>query len=118
RGALVARFGDAILDGGEIDRKRLAAIVFADKSELAYLESLSHPWIGRRLDEEARHAREGGVPLLVVDAALLLEAGWQGVCDRLVFVDAPPDVRLARLTGKRGWSVEDAQRREAAQLPL
>jgi dephospho-CoA kinase len=118
RDALVARFGDSILDRGEIDRRRLAAVVFADKSDLAYLESLSHPWIRRRLEEEARRARDERIPLLVIDAAVLLEAGWEGVCDRLVFVDAPPEVRLGRLKRDRGWSEEDAQRREAAQLPL
>lgn len=118
RDALVARYGDSIIQNGEIDRKRLAAIVFADKSDLAYLESLTHPWIRHRFDDEARRAREERVPLLVIDAALLLEAGWQGVCDRLVFVDAPPEVRLERVKSKRGWSAEDAQRREAAQLPL
>jgi dephospho-CoA kinase len=118
RDALVARYGDSILQNGEIDRKRLAAIVFADKSDLAYLESLSHPYIRRRLDEEARLARLERLSLLIIDAALLLEAGWRSVCDRLVFVDAPPEVRLERLRSKRGWSVEDAQRREAAQLPL
>jgi dephospho-CoA kinase len=118
RDALVSRFGDSLLQNGEIDRKRLAAIVFADKSDLAYLESLSHPWIRRRFEAEARQAHEERVPLLAIDAALLLEAGWEGVCDRLVFVDAPPEIRLGRVKNTRGWSVEDAQRREAAQLPL
>ena len=101
-----------------IDRKRLAAIVFANKSDIAYLESLSHPYIRRRLEDEARRAAEEHSPLLVIDAALLLEAGWDGVCDKLLFVDASPEVRLERLTSKRGWSVEDAQLREAVQLPL
>jgi dephospho-CoA kinase len=118
RDALVSRLGDSILRDGEIDRRRLAAMVFANKDHLAYLESLVHPWIRHRLDEEAKRAREERVPLLVIDAALLLEAGWRGVCDRLVFVDAPPEVRLERVKRDRGWSAEDARRREAAQLPL
>jgi dephospho-CoA kinase len=118
RDALVARFGDSILDNGEIDRRRLAALVFANKDHLAYLESLVHPCIRHRLDEEVRRSREERVPLLVIDAALLLEAGWAGVCDHLVFVDAPPEVRMERIRDKRGWSAEETQRREAAQLPL
>jgi dephospho-CoA kinase len=118
RNPLVAWFGDSILQDGEIDRKRLAAIVFADKGKLGYLESLSHPWIHRRLEEEARRAWEEHCPLLVIDAALLLEAGWRGVCDKLVFIDAPPEVREERVKTTRGWSAEDAQKREAAQLPL
>jgi dephospho-CoA kinase len=118
RDALVARFGESILADGEIDRKRLAAVVFSNKDDLAHLESLTHPFIRRRLDEEVRRARDESVPLLVIDAALLLEAGWADVCDRLVFVDAPPESRLERVRSKRGWTAQEMQKREAAQLAL
>ncbi len=118
RDALVARFGESILEKGEVDRRRLAAIVFANKDDLAYLESLTHPWIRRRLDEEVRRSREESVPLLMIDVPLLLEAGWADVCDRLVFVDASPEVRLERVRTSRGWSADDLRKREMSQLPL
>ena len=56
--------------------------------------------------------------LVVLDAAILLEAGWNTLCDRIFFVDAPRDQRVARLLESRGWTEEMLQAREAAQWPL
>ena len=95
------RWGAAIFDAtGHIDRKRLAAIVFAGPPEgpreRRYLEQLTHPAIGARLHEQAAHLADTGYPAAVLDAALLLEAGWDAMCDLVVFVDTPPATRLAR----------------------
>ena len=54
---------------------------------------------------------------MVLDAALLLEAGWDKLCERLAFVEAPPEVRLARATA-RGWTAAEFAAREAAQESL
>src|SRR5262245_27934237 len=120
REQVVARWGAQLLDpDGQINRKRLAAIVFADPAELKALEALVHPRVRQSIHEAVERARrDPEVSLVVVDAAILLEAGWHDLCDRLVYVDAPPEVRRARVTGKRGWSAEDLQRRESAQLAL
>jgi dephospho-CoA kinase len=117
---VVQRWGPGVLDDqGDIDRRRLAARVFADPAERKALEALTWPWIGRRLREQVEAARaDPAVKLVLLDAAVLLEAGWDGVCHRLVYVDAPPDVRLRRLAEQRGWSAEELAAREAAQLPL
>lgn len=101
-----------------IDRRKLAAIVFQQDGARRELEALTHPHIRRRAEEEVARARREQAPLVVVDAAVLLEAGWHTVCDKLVYVEAPPEVRLARVTGKRGWSRADWEAREQAQLPL
>jgi dephospho-CoA kinase len=53
----------------------------------------------------------------VIDAALLFEAGWDKLCDKIIYVDAPRDLRLERAVA-RGWSAEQFAAREAAQLPL
>jgi dephospho-CoA kinase len=117
---VVARWGEAVLDAdGEIDRKRLAAIVFADANERKALEAMTHPFIGRRIREEIAKARSAAeVRLIVLDAAVMLEAGWHGVCDRVVFVNAPRESRLRRLTEKRGWSAQEAEKRELAQMSV
>jgi dephospho-CoA kinase len=120
RDRIVARWGPGVLDGsGEIDRRRVAAIVFADPAELKALERMTHPWIKERIRAEAvAAAADPSVQLVVLDAAVMLEAGWEGVCDRLVFVDAPRERRLGRVAGQRGWSAADLEARERAQLPL
>jgi dephospho-CoA kinase len=120
RARIVGRWGPGVVgDRGEVVRRRLAEIVFADPGELKALEAIVHPYIGRRLREEVERLRaDPAVPLVVVDAAVMLEAGWDGVCDRLVFVDAPAELRRRRVAERRGWSAAELAAREAAQLPL
>lgn len=116
------RWGATIFDvAGRIDRKRLAALVFAPPPdgprERKYLEQLTHPAIAARLSQQAQVLAAAGCPAAVLDAPLLLEAGWDRICDTLVFVDAPRAVRLARAQ-QRGWSQRDFDAREAAQESL
>jgi dephospho-CoA kinase len=120
RGRVVARWGrDVLGEDGEVRRRRLAEVVFADEGERRALEAILHPWIRRRIVEAAADAlADPAVRLVVLDAAVMLEAGWEGVCDRLVYIDAPREVRLRRLAGQRGWTAEEAAARERAQLPL
>jgi dephospho-CoA kinase len=106
---------------GRIDRHGLARVVFADPPdgprERKYLEQLTHPEIGRRLSQEAERLKNSGSAVAVLDAPLLLEAGWDAFCDRLVFVDAPQGLRLARAL-ERGWTEEDFAAREGVQESL
>jgi dephospho-CoA kinase len=120
RAQVVARWGPQIVDEhGEIRRRQLGSIVFADAGERRALEAMVHPWIKRRIAEEVAAARaDPAVRLVVLDAAVMLEAGWDGVCDRLVFVDAPREVRLRRVAGQRGWATAELEERERSQLPL
>jgi len=59
----------------------------------------------------------GCAPAVVLDVAILLEAGWDNLCDLVVFVDASQPVRLHRVARGRGWTAEVLQAREAAQWP-
>ena len=120
RARVASRWGQGVLDGqGEIDRRRLAAIVFADSAELKALEAITHPWIRRRIRDEIEAARaDARVPLIVLDAAIMLEAGWNDVCDRLIYIDAPREMRLERVARQRGWTEKEVAAREQAQLPL
>ena len=78
-----------------------------------------HPWIKERIRDEVDAARaDATVRLIVLDAAVMLEAGWHDVCDRLVFIEAPREARLRRVAEQRGWTAQEVEAREAAQLPL
>jgi dephospho-CoA kinase len=114
------RFGPEIIsaDGG-IDRGALGRIVFADPSARRDLEAIVHPPMFEEFGRRIAEARDRGeAPLIVLDAAILLESGWDRACDAVVFVDAPREVRLDRVRRGRGWSDEVLTRREAAQWPL
>ena len=120
------RWGAAVFGpDGHIDRSRLARIVFATppdgKRERKFLEDLTHPEIGRRLLAQATALKSAPSPppppLLVLDAALILEAGWDKLCNYFAFVDVPRETRLARAF-QRGWTEADFSAREAAQESL
>lgn len=120
RERIVQRWGRHLLDGnGELKRRALAAVVFADDDERRALEAIVHPWIRRRIREETAGAQaDAEARLIVLDAAIMLEAGWNDVCDHLVYIDAPRSLRLARLAGQRGWTAAEVEAREKAQMPL
>src|SRR5205823_9769290 len=96
------RWGDSVLDAdGEIDRAAVAAIVFADPAELAWLEGVLHPRV-RRAHEEwlaALRAQPDPPELVVVEIPLLYETGGESHYDKVVAVTAPPEVRAARRDG-------------------
>jgi dephospho-CoA kinase len=117
---LIERWGNGVLDAaGKADRKKIGRMVFSDVDELQALEALVFPYIeGRILEEIARGRRLEGVKYIILDAAIMIETGWHRHCDKLLFVDAPRDVRLARLKATRGWTEEELKRRERVQLPL
>lgn len=121
RDELVQRFGPSIIEGAKVSRPAIAERVFAPTPEaaddLAYLEQLTHPRIRQRIEEEIRRLPDDSVPAAVVDAALLIESGWNAVCTVVLFVDAPEDVRRQRALS-RGWSVEEFARRQAAQMSI
>ena len=119
---IVERWGRDILDEkGEIQRRKLAGIVFADGTgkERTALEAMVHPWIKSRMHHEVTELKSRpDVRLIVVDAAIMLEAGWNEVCDELIFIDVPRAVRLERIRQQRDWSEKEVEAREQAQLPL
>ncbi len=117
--AIVDRWGTEILDHSHVDRQRLAQIVFAPgldgERQLQFLEQLMHPEIGRKIQAQLRHLRSNrNVPAVVLDAPVMFKVGWDKFCDRIVFVDAPLEVRLQRAR-KRGWPDGELERREARQ---
>lgn len=118
REQLVKWWGPAALDAtGRVDRKRVAEIVFADPAQRTRLEALVHPLVKLRRAEMIARAMADGRKGVVLDAPLLLEAGVDQECDYVVFVEAPMEVREARVKA-RGWETGELRRREDAQLPL
>jgi dephospho-CoA kinase len=120
KGKLVERWGRKILEeNGDINRRVVAGVVFNSDEERRALEGLVFPFIEQRFREESAKAQyDPAVRFVVLDAAIMLEAGWNNVCDRLVYVDSPRALRLQRLREQRGWKEEEVAVREQAQMPL
>ena len=116
---VVREFGPAILlSDKRVDRARLAEIVFADRAKLAKLNAIIHPRVIAEQERElaALESDEPGA-VAVVEAALLIEAGYHKRLDRLVVVWCRPEQQLERLLA-RGLTRTEADQRIAAQLPL
>lgn len=107
---LTERFGRDILDGtGAVVRSRVAEIVFNSPNELAWLESVLHPLIDAEI---AGMLAAAGRTVVAIEAALLLAAGLDRLCDAVALVEAPRATRLAR-AARRGWDEKELTRREA-----
>ncbi len=112
---VVAHFGDAILNEGQIDRKKLAEIVFSDSKQLEVLESITHPLIRAKFLSETRALSENSV--IVYEIPLLAESiSRQKNLDfnHVIVLESNPEIRIARLI-ERGMSSKDAQLRIAKQ---
>ncbi len=116
---VVGAFGqDVVGVDGKIDRKKLGARVFSEPGQLERLNSIVHPLIRGEIEQQLGALREkGGVPLAVVEAAILLEAGWRPLVDEVWVVTARPDTIRARLAESRGLTAEEVDARVAKQMP-
>ena len=111
--AIVRRFGDGVLAGGQLDRAALAKIVFADPQARRDLEGIIHPAVRRRAAE-----LEAAVPhpsVIVHMIPLLVETGQESDFDLCVVVDVDHQTQLARLMARGPMSREEAESRIAAQ---
>jgi dephospho-CoA kinase len=116
---VVREFGSAILrPDGNIDRSALASIVFNDSSRLERLNRIVHPRVIEAQDRQLTEM-EFGIPrgIVIVEAALLIEAGYHKNLDRLVVAWCRPEQQVERLRA-RGLGEEESRRRIAAQLPV
>jgi dephospho-CoA kinase len=96
REALVERWGEGIAPGGSVDRDRVGEIVFADRDELAWLESVTHPRVGAKV-LEWRQSLGPEVEIAVVEVPLLFEAAMEGAFDATLAVVAGDEIRDTRL---------------------
>ena len=102
---------------GRPNDRLLAQIVFSNEEALRKLERIIHPYVRRRISERIEQARAGGEGLLVVEAPLLFETGWNPGYDGVLVVTAPDEARYRRVKRRSGLSRSEFYRRDAAQLP-
>ncbi len=103
---------------GILSRPALGKRVFDDPKARKQLESILHPAVRRSLRAGLERAEATAAGWAVLDVPLLLENGLHRLCDRLIFVDVPDDLRAERAMKRHSWSRKDWQRREAAQFSV
>jgi len=114
---VVSAFGDEILqDDGEIDRRKLGTIVFSDPGQLERLNQIMHPRMAQMVADKVEVLRGQGVEVVVVEAALLFEAGWDSLVEEVWTTDSPERAVIERLKVRNGMSEEEARKRMSSQM--
>jgi dephospho-CoA kinase len=114
---VVAAFGRQVLAAdGQIDRRKLGSIVFADPEARRRLNAITHPPMRRLMAERLDELRRQGERVAVLEAALLFEAGWVDLTDEVWLTLLRPAVAAQRLMERSGLSREEAEARIASQL--
>jgi len=115
---VVAAFGTEILKPNrEVDRSKLGEIVFGNPGLLSRLNQIMHPRMYEMVRAQLGEYRQQGVGVVVLEAPLLLEAGWTSLVDEVWVTVASESTVLKRLKGKVGMSEEQALARIRSQLP-
>jgi dephospho-CoA kinase len=107
---------DVVAADGTIDRRQLGSRVFADPEALRRLNAIVHPLIGLAVRDWVQRAQaEPRTSPIVIEAAVLMEAGWQ-FFDEVWVVVVEPETAIARVTASRGMSADEVRRRLAVQM--
>lgn len=116
---VAATFGNEIVDTkGNLDRKRLAKIVFADDSQLKLLNDILQPLIRQQIQQELQQFIAQGQEYIFLVAPLLFEENYQSICDEIMVVTVTLQTQLQRLMSRDQLNEQQARRRIAAQWPL
>jgi dephospho-CoA kinase len=115
--AVVEAFGsDVVGSDGKIDRKALGAKVFGNPEQRRRLEGIVWPGMRKTMDLRLGALRAAGVPVVVLEAAVLIEAEWTPLVDEVWLVTVPPAIARERLVQRNALTPEQAEARIAAQL--
>ena len=115
--AVVAAFGTDILTSeGEIDRRKLGGIVFADETQLERLNGIMHPLMAKMVEHRKAAFDVGGVAVTVVEAAVLFEAGWDSLVDEVWTTHASESTVVQRLFERNGLDEAEARKRINSQM--
>ena len=113
---LAENFGKEVINAdGSLNRKELSKRGFATKEATEKLNALMHPMITDCMENEIKKLHSNGFEKIIVDAAALLESGFDKKCDKIVVVSAPYDVRLKRILSRDNLTEEAARLRMDAQ---
>lgn len=118
-GPMLELFGrETLQPDGQFDRKKIASLIFGDDALRRKLNQIVHPAVKQYVQEEIKRTRqENAAPLLVIEAALLLEEHYERICDEIWYVYTKEQVRRQRLRDSRGYSDEKISDMMQAQLP-
>ena len=115
--SVVDAFGDKVVgDDGTVDRTKLGPIVFSSPENMAKLNSIMHPLIQDMIQAQLTEYSSNGTDVVVVEAAVLIEANWQGLFDEIWVVTSEREIVIERLKERNSLTREDAIARIDSQM--
>ena len=115
---VVNAFGEDILqENGEVDRRKLGGIVFADPEQLTTLNGIMHPRMAAIVKEKLGVLENQGTNVAVVEAAVLFEAGWDALVGEVWTTESLSEKVVERLQQRNGFAPEEIRKRIASQMP-
>jgi dephospho-CoA kinase len=117
--SIVQHFGEEVLDQeGRLDRKKMGELVFSNEEARKTLNSLLHPLIRSRMEQEKQKALLLHPPLVILDIPLLYESNWQKRLEKVIVVYVPEPLQVQRLMNRNCLTLEEATQRIKAQMPI
>ena len=115
--AVLNEFGnDLLLDDNSIDRKKLGRLVFDNPNALERLNKAIHPIIHQMVKKEIGSLRETGAKVVVLEAALLFEANWQGLADEVWTTTVPEEIAFHRIINRNALNADQVRARMNSQM--
>ncbi|MDQ1001250.1 dephospho-CoA kinase [Neobacillus niacini] len=116
---IVAEFGDDIvLPDGDIDRQKLGSIIFHNAEKRQLLNSIVHPEVRKRMNDQVEAARTRAEQVIILDIPLLFESKLTYMVEKTILVYVDREIQLKRLMERNDLSLEDAEARIKSQMPL
>lgn len=115
REQLTSQFGENLYINNKLNRKKLASIIFHDNQKLAIANGIIHPELAKHFNEWCSQREKE--PLIVLEAALLIEAGFYRFVDKIIMVQAPEELRVQRVIQRDQSTTGDVEARIKSQLP-
>ena len=112
------KFGDDVFDGEELNRQKMAQLVFSCEKTRETLNEIIHPLVYEEISQQISAAQASGEKAVILDIPLLFETGYDKHCDKIWLVFTDKDTQIQRFMGRNGVSLEEASLRIAAQMPL
>ena len=106
-------------ESSPLNRRKIAEWAFDNPENLAKLTDILHPRVLKKTEELiSQYSQAEDTPAIVLDMPLLIEVGWAPRCDRIIFVECPPETRYQRIQAKGTLSIQDIKMRENFQISL
>jgi len=116
---LVRYFGTEILsEDGSINRKKLGSIVFSSKKNLEKLNRVTLPILSKKIRKKINEYKRKKIKIVVLDAAILIEAKWNRIVDEVWVVYTNPEIQLDRLMKRENYTIDEAKNRIFAQMDI